>query len=410
MKKSKPYSALPVNRVSLEVLMRGRVGQDVVVGFDIGKFEILTVPRWGNNDFNRPWRVSNPEQIPDLVRLLVQLGHGRRLRVALEPSGTYGDPLRQACHDAGLSVWRVSPKAAHDYAEIFDGTAVAARRQRRWCGGRAGGFGQGDGVAVYGQARGAAAWPTGSIGWARSGNCWCCGRVAWRGLLGAVLAGSNAGAEGDQGDAAACPDPLRRTGGFGGGWASGTSGWARWGGSRLSRGQAAALFAPGARKAASASARGRWSSSGYGNMATEALKARQQRCAAVKAASWPGWCKASRCCSCSAGSGQRHGVCVVGQLLATRARMSAGAAYRKAMGLNLTEYSSGTEAGRAVHQQAGRQSANAALAVPLAAFAAVQAGGRSRVVSGEEATRWARKRSVRWSGVMREAGAGVGTR
>ncbi len=122
MKKSKPYSALPVNRVSLEVLIRGRVGQDVVVGFDIGKFEILTVPRWGNNDFNRPWRVSNPEQIPDLVRLLVQLGHGRRLRVALEPSGTYGDPLRQACHDAGLSVWRVSPKAAHDYAEIFDGT------------------------------------------------------------------------------------------------------------------------------------------------------------------------------------------------------------------------------------------------------------------------------------------------
>lgn len=122
MKKSKPYSALPVNRVSLDVLMRGRAGQDVVVGFDIGKFEILTVLRWDNNDFNRPWRVSNPEQIAELVRLLVQLGQGRRLRLALEPSGTYGDPLRQACHDAGLSVWRVSPKAAHDYAEIFDGT------------------------------------------------------------------------------------------------------------------------------------------------------------------------------------------------------------------------------------------------------------------------------------------------
>ncbi len=44
MNKSKPYSALAVNRVSLEVLIRGRVGQDVVVGFDIGKFEILTVP------------------------------------------------------------------------------------------------------------------------------------------------------------------------------------------------------------------------------------------------------------------------------------------------------------------------------------------------------------------------------
>jgi transposase len=122
MSKSKPYSAVPVNRVSLESLIRGRASHEVVVGFDIGKFAILAVPRWGNNDFNRPWCVGNPEQIADLVRLLVALGQGRVLRVALEPSGTYGDPLRQACHDAGLSVWRVSPKAAHDYAEIFDGT------------------------------------------------------------------------------------------------------------------------------------------------------------------------------------------------------------------------------------------------------------------------------------------------
>jgi transposase len=121
MSKSKPYSAVPVNRVVLESVTRGRAGHEVVLGCDIGKYEILAVPRWGNNDFCRPWCVANPEQIVALVRLLVQLGKDRRLRVALEPSGTYGDPLRQACHDAGLSVCRVSPKAAHDYAEIFDG-------------------------------------------------------------------------------------------------------------------------------------------------------------------------------------------------------------------------------------------------------------------------------------------------
>ena len=43
------------------------------------------------------------------------------MRVALEPTGTYGDPLRQALSDAHLGAHRVSPKAAHDYAEIFDG-------------------------------------------------------------------------------------------------------------------------------------------------------------------------------------------------------------------------------------------------------------------------------------------------
>jgi hypothetical protein len=121
MSKSKPYSAVPVNRVVVEALTLGREGQAVVVGCDIGKYEILAVPRWGNDDFARPWRVANPEPIGTLVALLLRLGQGRQLRLALGPSGTYGDPLRQSCHDAGLSVWRVSPKAAHDYAEIFDG-------------------------------------------------------------------------------------------------------------------------------------------------------------------------------------------------------------------------------------------------------------------------------------------------
>src|SRR5262245_38257876 len=121
MSKSKPYSAVAVNHVLPEALTKGRDGQDVVVGFDVGKFEILAVPRWGSADFGRPWRVGNPSQIPELIELLLQLAQGRQLQLALEPSGTYGDPLRQALHDATLPVLRVSPKPANDYAEIFDG-------------------------------------------------------------------------------------------------------------------------------------------------------------------------------------------------------------------------------------------------------------------------------------------------
>src|SRR5262245_25991596 len=117
MRKSKAYAAVAVNRALLEQLTQGRPGQEVVVGADIGKFEILAVARWADGDFARPWRINNPQEIPQLVGLLVQLAQGRRLRVALEPSGTSGDALRQALHDAGLEALRVSPKAAHDYAE-----------------------------------------------------------------------------------------------------------------------------------------------------------------------------------------------------------------------------------------------------------------------------------------------------
>ncbi|MES1197272.1 MAG: transposase, partial [Pseudomonadota bacterium] len=67
------------------------------------------------------WRSANPAGIPDLVKVLREIGRGRELIVGMEPTGTYGDALRQALTQAGLTVHRVSGKATHDYAEIYDG-------------------------------------------------------------------------------------------------------------------------------------------------------------------------------------------------------------------------------------------------------------------------------------------------
>ena len=77
--------------------------------------------RWAADDFDRPWRCRNPADLALLAQLLQRVGQGRHLVVALEPTGTYGDALRQALEQAGLAVHRVSPKAAADYAETFDG-------------------------------------------------------------------------------------------------------------------------------------------------------------------------------------------------------------------------------------------------------------------------------------------------
>jgi hypothetical protein len=41
-----------------------------------------------------PGFVANPEQLADLLALLERLRHAHTLAVALEPSGTYADPLR----------------------------------------------------------------------------------------------------------------------------------------------------------------------------------------------------------------------------------------------------------------------------------------------------------------------------
>jgi len=121
MKKKRAYRARSVKQVNWAVASQGRGGQGVHVGFDVGKEAVLAVVRWGEDQFERPWLVENPGEIRALVNLLVRIDGERPLTLAMEPTGTYGDGLRQALADEGLSLRRVSTKAAHDYAEIFDG-------------------------------------------------------------------------------------------------------------------------------------------------------------------------------------------------------------------------------------------------------------------------------------------------
>jgi len=118
---SKAYSSRNVNLIQVISFLKDRAGADLWVGVDVGKQQMQVVLNWAANDFERPWKVNNPSQVRLLVEHLKQLRTGRKLVVAMEPSGTYGDVLRQACTDAKIIVHRVSPKAAHDYAEVFDG-------------------------------------------------------------------------------------------------------------------------------------------------------------------------------------------------------------------------------------------------------------------------------------------------
>src|SRR3954470_22081737 len=118
---SKAYRATRVNEVNWEQIARGKEGLGVTVGIDVGKFDLLVICRWADGRFERPWRVKNPWEIPALVGVLKRVKADRELVVALEPSGTYGEALRQALGDTGIEVRRVGTKASHDYAEVFDG-------------------------------------------------------------------------------------------------------------------------------------------------------------------------------------------------------------------------------------------------------------------------------------------------
>src|SRR6516165_7499830 len=90
--KSRAYRGTDVNRGDASRLARGHEGQALVVGVDVGKFQLAVVGRWADGLFGRPWRVANPGQVRDLVELLRALARADGDR----GSGAVGDVRRSA--------------------------------------------------------------------------------------------------------------------------------------------------------------------------------------------------------------------------------------------------------------------------------------------------------------------------
>ena len=126
MKKSITYKSVPVKNVSLRFLKNIGKRSPVHVGIDIGKRKLLVSVRWSPSRsravvYENPWLAENTNEIPALIAKLRKIHSHTKLIVGIESTGTYGDPLRQALHDAGITVHQVRTKHTHDYAEIFDG-------------------------------------------------------------------------------------------------------------------------------------------------------------------------------------------------------------------------------------------------------------------------------------------------
>lgn len=119
--KKRAYRSIAVKDVDVAEVLSWLGSGDTWVGLDVSKHDIQAVVRNAHGDMQRPWRVPQPGGIPRFVEIVKELAAGRRLIVALESTGTYGDAVRQALGDAGVEVHRVRGTAVRDYAEIFDG-------------------------------------------------------------------------------------------------------------------------------------------------------------------------------------------------------------------------------------------------------------------------------------------------
>lgn len=115
------YRAVSVKKVDEDSLLAASE-ERLILGCDAAKEKWFGV--WMNEhcDVLRTMSWDVVDNCADVLNLLGELRRaGRKVEVAVEPTGTYADAMVGQLLDAEFEVYRVSAKHAHDYQEIYDG-------------------------------------------------------------------------------------------------------------------------------------------------------------------------------------------------------------------------------------------------------------------------------------------------
>jgi transposase len=118
--KKRRYQATPVKKLRLDGLLESAGHDRVVVGIDIAKEDMFAAFEVeGGGVVTVRWK--HPDQTLMFVEVLMVVAARGPVEVVMEPSGTYGDALRNLLESHKVPVFRVNPKRSHDAAEVFDG-------------------------------------------------------------------------------------------------------------------------------------------------------------------------------------------------------------------------------------------------------------------------------------------------
>lgn len=125
------YHAITMQDVNTAALRDHFAGQPLVLATDVGKHAMYTALADPLGQIARILSWEQPREFAQFVRLVDALAPSETILV-LEPSGTYGDPLRAFGLQQGWTVHRVSPKRVHDAAEVFDGVPSLHDAKAAW--------------------------------------------------------------------------------------------------------------------------------------------------------------------------------------------------------------------------------------------------------------------------------------
>jgi transposase len=123
MKKKRTYRAESVEQVRVAEVIPLLVA-GCIVALDVAKAKfVVSLATWAGQVL-KLFRFEHPtetRQFLSVVDALVDEVGLEKVRVVMEPTGTYGDAIRYQLGQRGVSVHAVSPKRTHDSREVFDG-------------------------------------------------------------------------------------------------------------------------------------------------------------------------------------------------------------------------------------------------------------------------------------------------
>ena len=114
------YKSKKFNRVDIDPLRQSFEGETLVVTTDVAKVGMYSGLGDSSGTVDEIVRWNNSDQLEEFADWIDSLG-ADHVQLVIEPTGTYGDPLRHMAFERGWEVFLVSPKRLHDAAEVFDG-------------------------------------------------------------------------------------------------------------------------------------------------------------------------------------------------------------------------------------------------------------------------------------------------
>ena len=114
------YSAVSINSVDRNKIDYQLQGDTLIMGLDVAKKKEYAALADETGQAVRVICWEHPRESRKFAEFIDKLKPSR-VQMVMEPTGSYGDPLRHMAYRRGWEVWKMSPKRVGDAKEIADG-------------------------------------------------------------------------------------------------------------------------------------------------------------------------------------------------------------------------------------------------------------------------------------------------